>query len=206
VDTKIRELSGDKRSLDNFARAFYGIDNGSMLPAFYTFEDVVAALDKVQKFDWAPFLRSRVEGHGPGAPLDGLKRAGWKLVYTDTPTDTIKAAEERSKSADFSYSLGFSVRADGGVSNMVWDGVGFRAGLAGNTTIVAVNNRAYKAEVLKAAVKAAKGGKAPIELLVRKGNNLRTISLDYHDGLRYPRLERIPGTPDRLDAIYKALK
>jgi hypothetical protein len=84
--------------------------------------------------------------------------------------------------------------------------VGFRAGLAGNTTIVAVNNRAYKPEVLKAAVKAAKGGKAPIELLVRKGNNLRTISLDYHDGLRYPRLERIPGTPDRLDAIYKALK
>ena len=206
VDTKIRELSGDKRSLDDFARAFYGINNGSMLPAFYTFEDVVAALDKVQKFDWAPFLRSRVEGHGPGAPLDGLQRAGWKLVYTDTPSDAIKAAEERSKSADFSYSLGFSVRADGGVSNVIWDGVGFRAGLAGNTTVVAVNNRAYKAEVLKAAVKAAKGSKAPIELLVRKGNNLRTISLDYHDGLRYPRLERIPGTPDRLDAIYKALK
>jgi len=206
VDTKIRELSGDKRSLDDFARAFYGIDNGSMLPAFYTFEDVVATLDKVQKFDWTPFLRTRVEGHGPGAPLDGLKRAGWKLVYTDTPTDYIKALEERSKSADFSYSLGFSVRADGGVSNVIWDGVGFRAGLAGNTTIVAVNNKVFKPEVLKAAVKAAKGTKAPIELLVRKGNNLRTISLDYHDGLRYPRLERIPGTPDRLEAIYKALK
>ena len=210
VDTKIRELSGDKRSLDDFARAFYGnvngIDNGSFLPAFYTFEDVVATLNKVQKFDWAPFLRARVEGHGPGAPLDGLKRAGWKLVYTDTPTDAVKASEERTKSADFSYSLGFSVRADGGVSNVIWDGVGFRAGLAGNTTIVAVNNRVYKPEVLKAAVKAAKGTKAPIELLVRKGNNLRTISLDYHDCLRYPRLERIPGTPDRLEAIHKALK
>ena len=210
VDTKIRELSRDKRSLDDFARAFYGnvngIDNGGMLPAFYTFDDVVATLDKVQKFDWAPFLRTRLEGHGPGAPLDGLKRAGWKLVYTDTPTDTIKAAEERSKSADFSYSLGFSVRADGGVSNVIWDGVGFRAGLSGNTTIVAVNNKVYKPEVLKAAVKAAKGGKAPIELLVRKGNNLRTIALDYHEGLRYPRLERIPGTPDRLEAIYRALK
>lgn len=210
VDTRIRELSGDKRSLDDFARAFYGnvngIDNGSMLPAFYTFEDVVATLNKVQKFDWAPFLRTRIEGHGPGAPLDGLKRAGWKLVYTDTPTDTIKAFEERSKSTDFSYSLGFSVRLDGGVSNVIWDGVGFRAGLAGNSTIVAVNNRVFKPEVLKAAVKAAKGTKAPIALLVRKGNNLRTISLDYHDGLRYPRLERIPGTPDRLEAIYKALK
>jgi len=54
-------------------------------------------------------------------------------------------------------------------------------------------------------VRAAKDGKAPLELLVRKGNNLRTISLDYRDGLRYPRLERIPGTKDRLEALFKAL-
>lgn len=207
VDTRIRELSGDKRSLDDFARSFYGINNGSYKPAFYTFDDVVATLNKVQKFDWAPFLRARLDGHGPGAPLDGLTRAGWKLVYTDTPTDYLKAAEERSKSTDFSYSLGFAVRADGGVSNVQWDGVGFRAGLAGNTTIVAVNNKVFKPEVLKAAVKAAaKDSKAPIDLLVKKGNTLRTISLDYHGGLRYPRLERISGTPDRLEAIYKALK
>jgi hypothetical protein len=84
--------------------------------------------------------------------------------------------------------------------------VGFRAGLAPNTTVVAVNNRAYKGEVLKAAVKAAKDGKEPITLLVRKGNTFRTISLDYHGGLRYPRLERIPGTRDRLEAIFAALK
>lgn len=206
VDTRIRELSGDKRSLDDFARAFYGIGNGSMRPVFYTFDDVVATLAKVQKFDWAPFLRARLDGNGPGAPLDGLARAGWKLVYTETPTDYIKNAEERSKVADFSYSLGFAVRADGGVSNVRWDGPAFRAGLAGNTTIVAVNNKVFKPEVLKAAVKASKDGKAPIELLVRKGNNLRTIALDYHGGLRYPRLERIPGTPDRLAAIYRALK
>jgi predicted metalloprotease with PDZ domain len=206
VDTMIRELSGDKRSLDDFARAFYGIRNGSYLPEFYTFDDVVATLNRVQKFDWAPFLRSRLDGNGPGAPLDGLRRAGWKLVYTDTPTDYIKGGEERSRSTDFSYSLGFAVRADGGVSNVQWDGVGFRAGLAANTTIVAVNNKVFKPEVLKATVKASKNSKAPIELLVRKGNNLRTVSLDYHAGLRYPRLERIPGTPDRLAAIYKALR
>lgn len=206
VDTRIRELSGDKRSLDDFARAFFGIENGRVQPVFYSFEDVVAALNKVQKFDWAPFLRARLDGHGPGAPLDGLARAGWKLVYTETPTDTIKSAEERSKSTDFSYSLGFAVRADGGVSNVQWDGVACRAGLAGNATIVAVNNKVFKPEVLKAAVKASKENKAPIELLVKKGNNLRTISLDYHGGLRYPRLERISGTPDRLEAIYKAVK
>jgi predicted metalloprotease with PDZ domain len=205
VDTRIRELSGDKRSLNDFAHAFYGIKDGSFLPEFYTFEDVVAALDKVQAYDWATFLRSKLDGHGPGAPLDGLARAGWKLVYTDTPTDLVKGADERNKVTDLSYSLGFTVTADGSIRNVIWDGVGFRAGLAANSTIVAVNNRSYKADLLKKAIKEAKDGK-PIELLVKKGNVLRTVSLDYRGGLRYPRLERIPGTKDRLDGIYSALK
>lgn len=205
VDTRIREMSGDKRSLNDFARAFYGVKDGSFLPEFYTFEDLVAALNKVQPYDWATFLRSKLDGHGPGAPLDGLARAGWKLVYTDTPTDLIKSADERTKATDLSYSLGFSVTADGGIRNVIWDGVGFRAGLAANSTIVAVNNRSYKADLLKKAIKEAKDGK-PIELLVKKGNVLRTVSLDYRGGLRYPRLERIPGTKDRLDGIYSALK
>ena len=206
VDTKIREMSGDKHSLDDFARAFYGINNGSFIPAFYTFDDVVAALNKVQAFDWAPFLRTRLDGHASGAPLDGLARAGWKLVYTDTPSGYTKSVEEQRKVADFSYSLGLSVKADGGVTGIEWDGVAFRAGLAANSSIVAVNNRAYKGEVLKAAVKAAKTGKEPIVLLVKQGSNYRTISLDYHGGLRYPHLERIAGSKDRLTTILKPLK
>lgn len=206
VDTKMRELSGEKHSLDDFARAFYGINNGSFVPAYYNFEDVVAALNAVQAFDWAPFLRARLDGHGPGAPLDGLARAGWKLVYTDTPTEFAKSAEERAKASDLSYSLGVTVKHDGTVTAVQWDGVAFQAGLSGNSTIVAVNSRAYKSELLKAAVKAAKDGKAPIELLVRKGPTYRTIALDYHGGLRYPRLERIAGSKDRLETILQALK
>lgn len=205
VDTRIRELSGEKRSLDDFARAFYGVNDGSHLPAFYTFDDVVATLDKVQPHDWGAFLRAKLDGHGPGAPLDGLARAGWKLVYTDTPTDYLKGVDDRNKVLDLTYSLGFTVAQDGAIRNVVWDGIGFRAGLAANTTVMAVNDRVYKPELLKAAIKDAKDGQ-PVRLLVRKGNVLRTISLDYRDGLRYPRLERIPGTKDRLEAIFAALK
>jgi predicted metalloprotease with PDZ domain len=205
VDTRIRELSGDKRSLDDFARAFYGVNNGSHLPAFYTFDDVVATLQKIQPYDWAGFLRAKLDGHGPGAPLDGLARAGWKLVYTDTPTDYLKAVDDRNKVLDLTYSLGFTVAQDGAVRNVVWDGLGFRAGLAANSTVMAVNDRVYKPELLKAAIKDAKDGK-PIRILVKKGNVLRTISLDYRGGLRYPRLERIEGTKDRLTPIFSALK
>ena len=33
----------------------------------------------------------------------------------------------------------------------------------------------------------------------------RAAIVDYHDGLRYPALERIPGTPDRFEALFEAL-
>jgi predicted metalloprotease with PDZ domain len=206
ADTKIRELSGDKKSLNDFAKTFFGVDDGVNVAKPYTFEDVVKALNAVQPYEWAKFLRTRLDGHGPGAPLDGLTRAGWKLAYSDKPTEFLKAQEDLSKSANFQYSLGFSVGADGKLEAFQWDGVGFKAGLSGGTTLLAVNGRAYKAELLRAAVTAAKDGKEPINLLVKKGNLYQTVSLDYHGGLKYPRLERIEGTPDRLEAILQPLK
>jgi predicted metalloprotease with PDZ domain len=206
ADTKIRELSGEKRSLNDFARSFFGVDDGVNVAKPYTFDDVVKALNAVQPYDWAKFLRTRLDGHGPGAPLDGLARAGWKLVYTDKQTDFLKAQEDLSKSANFQYSLGFSVGAEGKLEAFQWDGVGFKAGLSGGTTLLAVNGHAYKAEALRAAVTAAKTGKEAISLLVKKGSLYQTITLDYHGGLKYPRLERIEGTPDRLDAILQPLK
>jgi len=206
ADTKIRELSGDKKSLNDFAGTFFAVDNGRNTALPYSFADVVKGLNAVQPYDWSTFLRSRLDGHGPGAPLDGLTRAGWKLVYTDTQTDILKTAEERRKLTDFSYSLGFTLDKDAKLVGVMWGGVAFKAGLSGNTTLMAVNGQAYKPELLKAAVKAAKGTDKKIDLLVKKGNDFRTVSLDYHDGLKYPRLERIPGTPDRLAAILAPLK
>src|SRR5215467_1619668 len=44
VDTLIREQSGGKRSLDDFAKAFFGIEDGSTTILTYTFDDVVKAL------------------------------------------------------------------------------------------------------------------------------------------------------------------
>ncbi len=205
ADTKIRELSGDQRSLNDFARSFFSVNDGSNIASHYTFEDVVKALNAVQPYDWASFLRTRVDDLRP-APLDGFARAGWKLVYSDQQTEFLKAQEEQRKSADFQYSLGFNVSNEGKVESLLWDSVGFKAGLSVSASIVAVNGRAYKAEVLRSAVSAAKDNKAPIELILKRGNLYRTVALDYHGGLRYPRLERIPGTPDRLEAILQPLK
>jgi predicted metalloprotease with PDZ domain len=204
VDARIRAKTGERKSLDDFAKAFFGVDDGSWTVHPYTFDDVVRTLDGVVADDWAAFLRARLDGRTP--ITGGIEAAGWKLVYQDKPNDYAKAAAKEGGGADFLYSLGFTVDKDGKLGEVRWDGPAFRAGIGTGMQLVAVDGREYKSATLEDAIKAAKGGSAPITLLVKDFDRYRTIALDYHDGLRYPHLERIPGKPDRLGAIYAARK
>ena len=200
VDAKLRELSRERRSLDDFARAFFGIDGKGQAVAPYTFEDVVAALDAVAPFDWATFLRTRLDAHAP--PLDGLAASGWKLAYGDQPGAFQKAAEAERKSVDHSASIGLMVSTrNGDIQDVRWDGPAFRAGMSPRGSVVAVNGLAFTPERLADAITAAKDPATGIDLLLRDGERYRSVRLDYHGGLRYPRLERIDGTRDRLSAI-----
>jgi len=201
VDTRIREGTKGKRSLDDFARAFFGIDNGSYVVRTYTFDDVVAGLNAVMPYDWATYLRTRLTTNAPGAPLDGLARGGYRLVYTDKPTAFFKSAEGRLKGVNLSFGPGFGVGREGALSGVIWDSAAFKAGLTNGTKLIAVNGTAYDGDRLKDAVAATAKG-VPLELTVRDGDRVRTVKLDYTGGLRYPRLERIAGTPDRLGEIF----
>ncbi|HAI94336.1 MAG TPA: peptidase M61 [Xanthomonadaceae bacterium] len=202
VDGKLRELTGDKRSIDDFAKAFFGMKDGDWDVNPYTFDDVVATLDGIAKYDWAGFLRERLDGHG--SLIGGIAASGWKLVYTDKPNKAYEAAEARSKGANLSYSLGLTVDSKGQLGDVLWDSPAFKAGLAPSMSLVAVNGREFSPEVLKDAVTAAKGGNAPIELLVKNFDHIDTVKVDYHGGLLYPSLVRLDGKPDRLSELYKA--
>ena len=204
VDTRIREMSNGKRSLDDFARGFFGGEDGRVAPLTYTFDDVVAALQRVQPFDWAPFLRAKLDAVGPAAPVDGLARAGWRLGWTDKASDYAKAVDAFREGTSFWYSLGLYIGKAGEIKDVQWDGPAFKAGLRSGLTLVAVNLREYKGDILQDAVTDAKNGKAPIELLVKQGDDYRIVRIDYHGGLRYPALERIEGRPDLLTPILSA--
>ena len=213
ADTLIREKSGGTRSLDDFAKAFFGVKDGEIGPLTYRFEDIAAALNGVVAYDWTTFLRQRLDSNSPRGPLDGLARGGWKLVYAETPSDATKADEMEERFADLAYSIGITVGSprggaaipggDSRISSVQWGGPAFQAGIAPGATLLAVGGRAYKAELLKAAITANKGGKAPLELLLREGDTFRTVSLDYRGGLRYPRLERMADSEDRLATVLR---
>ena len=206
ADALIRAGSGGKKSLDDFARAFFGVNDGEWkVQNTYTFDDVVATLNAVYPHDWKSFLRERLDGRV--GLTGGIEAAGWRLVFKDTPSAYAKgSASPRWGGADFVYSLGLMIGKDGAISDVRWDSPAFNVGLGSGASVIAVNGQAYSQDVLEDAVKAAKGTTAPIELLVKEFDRYRTLRIDYHDGLRYPHLERIEGRPDYLTPILTARK
>ena len=69
-----------------------------------------------------------------------------------------------------------------------------------------MNSTAYTPKVLKDAILAAETDKKPLQLQFRDGKQYKTIPLPYYDGMRYPSLQRVEGTPDRLDDIFAPSK
>ncbi|HWU49392.1 MAG TPA: peptidase M61 [Asticcacaulis sp.] len=206
ADTLIREKTGGKKSLDDFAKAFFGVNNGAWDTLTYNFDDVVATLNSVYPYDWATFLNDRLHDHGKAPPFDGLTRAGYKLVYTDTPTSYFKARETYHKMTDFNYSLGFSVSKDGNIVNVLWDSPAFKAGLTKGMKLLAVNGLEFDPDNLKDVVKADAKTSDKIDLLIKADDRYKTLSIDYHGGLRYPSLVRIDGAKDMLADIIAAKK
>src|SRR5271154_2416075 len=204
VDTTIRKMTNNKKSLDDFVAKFHGLggDTGPKVVP-YTFDDVVAGLNGVVANDWATFLRSRVDSHAYQAPLGGLENGGYKLTYSDTPNAWSSMANAQSGTFNFWYSLGLHTDKSGTMFDVLKGGVADKAGVGPGMKIIAVNGRAYTPDILKAAVRNGNGSGPAVELIVENTGYYKVIKLDYHDGERYPQLERVASVPDRLDDILK---
>jgi predicted metalloprotease with PDZ domain len=208
ADTLIRQKTNNQKSLNDFAHAFFGMNDGSYVTLPYTFDDVVKTLNAVLPYDWATFLRTRLDRKGDGAPLDGITRGGYKLVYTDTPSAYQKSEDGKRKFHDFSDSIGLNLGGDGNIiSGIIWNSPAWKAGLMKGGKIIAIDGLAFDGgDDLSSAIKTAQRLETPIEILLQYGNHFRTVQVLYTGGLRYPHLERIAGTPALLDDILTPLK
>jgi predicted metalloprotease with PDZ domain len=204
VDARLRQLSGGQRSMNDFARAFFGVNPGDQGVATYTFDDIVATLNRIQPFDWAGYLHQRLNHTGP-APLAWIEAGGYRLVYRDMPTPYYMARERDRKGLDLTYSVGVTIGEGGRIGAVAWNGPMFNAGATAGATIVAINGRQYSNDGFRQAIRAARGNHDPIHLLVKRGERYNDLVLDYHDGLRYPALERVGTGPSSLDALLSPL-
>ncbi len=208
ADAIIRRESSGKRSLDDFARRFFGTGDGDWGVKPYDMASLIAELQAVQPYDWAGLLSRRLTEKAAGAPLNGLELSGWRLAYSDKPTPAFTDAN--SGSLNLSFSGGLVIGAAGRVNAVVWNTPAFDAGLAVGDTLLAVNEIPYSDDVMKAAITAAKDEKAAIRLTVRTSDRIETRNWAWAGGLRYPRLDRIAPadtkTPSGLERLLAARK
>ncbi len=205
VDTTLRKISGGKKSLNDFCRLFYGGPGGEPALETFTFEDIVAALNQVAPYDWAKFLRERLDYVGPHAPLGGIENGGYKLVYNDTPNEMLLISEANDRYVDLTESIGLVLEEDGTIRDVIHGMLAYNSGIGPGMRIQAVDGRGWSVETMRRTVAdSAKNAKA-IKLLIANADFMETYTLDYHDGIRYPHLERQNGATDYLDEIIQSL-
>jgi predicted metalloprotease with PDZ domain len=204
ADVLIRTRSNGKLSLDDFCRRFHGGQDTPPALKPYTFDDIVNTLNEVFPYDWRNFLNTRINAVAPHAPLGGITNGGWKLVYTGKPNTQIRIGDHARKSVDLSYSLGALLKEDGTILDVNPNLAAFKAGLAPGMKIVSVNGRTWSTDVLHHAIASAKNSTAPIELVVENGSFTETYKVNYHDGERYPHLERDNTKPDVIGEVIKS--
>jgi predicted metalloprotease with PDZ domain len=203
VDTQIRQLTNGQKSIEDFCHLFHGGESSAPMVKPYTFDDVVAALNQVAPHDWKGFLSARIYQITPHAPLDGITKGGWRLVYSDAKNEYVKVSDaERVEAA---YSIGLRVRARDGVVNDVFlNSPAGKAGIGPGMQILAVNGLRYSADVLRNAIRDSKGASGPMTVEFQNDDVVKTVSLDYHGGPREPHLERDMSKPDVLAQILAA--
>ena len=205
ADATIRRLSGGRRTIDDFARAFFGGVSTGPQVVTYTRDDIIAALNSVQPYDWRGFFAARIDAIAPHPP-DPFTPDGWRLAYAPKPSAYEDSTNQVNKRFDLRYSLGIVGASDGAVADTIDGSPARRMGIAPGDKILAVDGRAIGESqslqtTIDAALVRAQNGGPPIRLLVLGGGVYRDLAIPYDRGPQYPVLERIPGTPDRLDAV-----
>ncbi len=201
ADVKIRQMTNGKKSLDDFCKIFHGGKNNGPEVKPYVFDDVVRTMNEVAPYDWKTFFTTRLESLDPHAPLGGIEKGGWKLVYRDTMNEMQKSLEEVRKTTDLRFSLGILAGEDGTMLDVIPGTPASKAGLAPGMKLVAVNGRKYSKDIIRDALKLGVSSTSPLELLAENGEFYKTYSVDYHGGERYPYLVRDPSTPEVLGLI-----
>ena len=212
ADTLIRKLTDNKKSLNDFEPLFLG-KGGNTGPLIVPYDraELITELNQVVPYDWTKFLHERIDLPNPHADLSGIEQGGYKLVYTDKPSASERmmtaAGSRRAAGINVWYSLGLRIGSEppGGPANTItdvrWNSPAFKAGIAPGQKIFAVNNSTFSAEALRSAIRAAKAGTEPIHLILTTDTFVSTANIDYHEGERYPTLQRVEGTPAYLDDI-----
>jgi predicted metalloprotease with PDZ domain len=208
ADAIIRDLSQGKHSLDDFCKKFLGHGqsrsdahpDAQVVP--YDLPEIVHDLKQLAGYDWDTFFARHVSATQQDLPLDVVGRCGYRLGYTTKSPAYLDYLQERAGGELFSArdSLGLTFHSDGRIADVAPGLPGDKAGLAPGMRVLGVNSKKFSCERLDDAL-ADSVARRKIEFLLLDGEQFRTVTVEYADGLRYLELVRNRERPDVLGAI-----
>lgn len=198
--TVIHEQSHGQKSIEDFFHLFYGGANNGPELKTYTFDELAQTLNQVVNYDWAGFWNTRLNSTSPDPPAAGIEASGWKLTFTP---QTLPPGRISRGSSVGTYTIGLNLNTEGVVTDAIFGGPAFKAGLAPGMKVVGVNGRLFTPDIFADAIKASATNSRPIELLAIVNDYYKTCTIDYHGGERYPHLVRNPNRPDYLADLLK---
>lgn len=115
----------------------------------------------------------------------------------------MEAEEKTGNSLDLRVSAGMMVTKEGEIRDVVPGSPAYQAGLGPGMKVMAVNERKWSKDVMRAALHFASLNHKPIAILAENGDYFTTYSMNYDGGEKYPHLVRDETKPDILSEIAK---
>lgn len=200
ADMIIRRVTNGAKNLDDFCKIFYAGANGTPSVKPYEIDGIVAALSATAPYDWPAWIDRRIYSVSPHLNFDGLEAAGWRLVYSDEPNAAELDLWQLYSYEGYETSLGVTLSGD-----MIQDVIpglpGDQAGLTPGMKVLSVNAQAFSSDVLNRAI-AQSPSTQKVDLVVERAGFMRSTSVPYNGGLKFPHLERIEGKPDLLSELF----
>lgn len=189
VDAKIRRLSSGKKSLKDFAHAFFAPGEAASVKT-YSFPEVVTVLNTVAPYSWEHYLLERLNAHDGSYLLDSLKDAGYSLRFDDTESSILKQQEQDDGVLDLSYSIGARIRENGLVQGVSWNSAAYQSGLAPGMKITAIDGESFSFAALRKRLQNTSA--EHLRLTILNEGEVEQIGLNYSAGLRFPQLSPLP--------------
>ena len=205
VDALLREKTNGKRGIDDFAKAFFGVQDGDWGVLPYTTDTITTILNDLAPHDWQGFFNERLTQTGDGAPLQGFTKSGYTLSWSETPNKALADSMRTGRFLDLTFSGGLTIGAAGRITQVIWGSPAFAAGLKVGDQLLAVNGESYTDETMKQALIANKDSAQPLTLIAKADSKVRTTELLWNQGLRYPALTRSGKGQDWLARLLKPL-
>ena len=188
VDALLRDLSQGKHSLDDFCKKFLGSDRSEAHVVPYDLPEIVQDLKQLADYDWDTFFARRVDRDASrhrrlrssaAAAIGCSTQPNPRPFWT---TSRNRAARHLLSARD---SLGLTFSNDGRITDVAPGLPGDKAGLAPGMRVIGVNSKKFSRERLEDAL-ADSVARRKIEFLLLDGDQFRTVTVEYADGLRLP--------------------